>query len=57
MNENEATMTDTAILSAHPVEPAMRATILDELRRIEATHHVHPVRLRIRQPGLGLRLA
>ena len=33
-------MTDTAILSAHPVEPAMRATILDELRRIEATHHV-----------------
>ena len=33
-------MTDTPILSAHPVEPAMRATILDELRRIEATHHV-----------------
>lgn len=33
-------MSESTILSAHPVEPAMRATILDELRRIEADNNV-----------------
>ncbi len=37
---NEFPMSTAPILSAHPVEPAMRATILDALRRIEAAHHV-----------------
>ncbi len=29
------------LLRAHPVEPAMRATVLDTLREIEVRHDVH----------------